>query len=158
MNSYIDDYIIDHPQLQSLQKRMGSLLVWAVCWLMWVYLLIPLVTLGEWLLGDYAMNAEMRWFGGYSSLLQLLKMFLATLLVQMLLWLCWVFFRARRRRRFLAASGKVVDDRQLCAFYQVNRDELQCCRDSSLITVYFDELGNIVHLEPGLPDGERQNH
>lgn len=142
------DYIIDHPHLQSLQKRMGGLLVWFVCWLMWIYLLVPLVALGSWLLGDYKMNDEMRWFGGYSSLLELLKIYAATLLVQAALWLCWVFFRARRQRRQLAASGKTVDDMELCTHYHVEMDELEQCRNAQLITVYFDDHGKIVHLEP----------
>jgi|GEM_PF-209265 len=150
------DYIIDHPQLQSLQKRMGALLVWVVCWLMWIYLLVPLVTLGGWLLGDYKMSDEMRWFGGYGSLLQLLKIYVATLLVQALLWLCWVFFRARRSRWFFAAAGKKVDDEQLCAFYHVQPQELEQCRDAHLITVYFDDQGKIVHLEPDIPGGDLQ--
>lgn len=148
----MNDYIIDHPQLQSLQNRLGALLVWIVCWLMWIYLLVPLVTLGSWLLGNYKMTDEMRWFGGYGSLLQLLKIYLATLSIQALLWLCWVFFRARRKRRFLAASGKKVDDAQLCSFFQVKKQELEQCRDASLITVYFDGQGRIVHLEPDIPD------
>ncbi len=142
------DYIIDYPHLQSLQKRMGGILVWLVCWLMWIYLLVPLVTLGGWLLGDYKMSDEMRWFGGYSSLLQLLKIYAITLLIQALLWLCWVFFRSRRRRYLLPASRTTVDDEQLCLFYQVKKTELEPCRHAQLITVYFDDHGKIVHLEP----------
>jgi poly-beta-1,6-N-acetyl-D-glucosamine biosynthesis protein PgaD len=82
----------------------------------------------------------------------LLKIYLATLSVQALLWLCWVFFRARRKRRFLAASGRKVDDAQLCSFFHLKKQELEQCRDASLITVYFDGQGRIVHLEPDIPD------
>jgi len=142
------DYIINTPQLQSLKKRISSVFVLAVCWLMWIYLLIPLVTLGSWLLGDKKMTDEMRWLGGYKSLLELLEIYFMTLLVLVMLWLCWVCFRALRIRTTLPASHKIVDDADLCGFYQVQMDELQQCRNSSLITVYFDDHGQIVHLDP----------
>ena len=38
-------YIINAPHLQSLQKRLGALFAWVICWVMWIYLLVPLVTL-----------------------------------------------------------------------------------------------------------------
>ncbi|MCK9395536.1 MAG: poly-beta-1,6-N-acetyl-D-glucosamine biosynthesis protein PgaD [Methylobacter sp.] len=142
------EYIINAPQLQSLQKRAGALFVWIVCWVMWIYLLIPLVTLSSWVLGDKKMINEMRWFGGYKSLLELMQIYFATLLVMVGLWLCWVFYRTLRTKAVLTAADKIVNDAELCTFYQVKTDELQQCRGASMITVYFDDHGHIVHLDP----------
>jgi poly-beta-1,6-N-acetyl-D-glucosamine biosynthesis protein PgaD len=144
------DYIINAPQLQSLKKRAGALFVWAVCWVMWIYLLVPLFTLSSWVLGDKKMINEMRWFGGYKSLLELMEIYVVTLLVMVVLWLCWVFYRTLRSRVILPAANKVVNDMELCAFYQVKADELQQCRNASMITVYFDDNGHIVHLNPDI--------
>ncbi len=144
------EYIINAPQLQSLKKRISALFVWLVCWVMWIYLLIPLVTLSSWLLGDKKVINQMRWFGGYKSLLGLMQIYFATLLVMVALWLCWVFYRSLRTRAVLRAAGKVVNDTELCAFYQVKTDELQPCRDAAMITVYFDDHGHIVHLDPDI--------
>jgi biofilm PGA synthesis protein PgaD len=144
------DYIINAPQLQSLKKRAGALFVWAVCWVMWIYLLVPLFTLSSWVLGDKKMINEMRWFGGYKSLLELMQIYVVTLLVMLALWLCWIFYRTLRSRTILPAANKVVNDMELCAFYQVKADELQQCRNASMITVYFDDNGHIVHLNPDI--------
>jgi poly-beta-1,6-N-acetyl-D-glucosamine biosynthesis protein PgaD len=144
------DYIINAPQLQSLKKRAGALFVWAVCWVMWIYLLVPLFTLSSWVLGDKKMINEMRWFGGYKSLLELMEIYVVTLLVMLALWLCWIFYRTLRSRVILPAANKVVNDMELCAFYQVKADELQQCRNASMITVYFDDNGHIVHLNPDI--------
>jgi biofilm PGA synthesis protein PgaD len=141
-------YIINAPQLQSLQKRAGALFVWIVCWVMWIYLLVPLVTLSSWLLGDRKMINEMRWFGGYKSLLELMQIYFITLLVMGALWLGWIFYRSIRRRAIPSSMLKLVDDSGLCAFFQVKADELQECRKASMITVYFDNHGRIVHLDP----------
>ena len=48
-------YIINAPQLQSIQKRLGGFFSWLLCWAMWIYLLVPLVTLTSWVLGDKKM-------------------------------------------------------------------------------------------------------
>ncbi len=149
------EYIINSPQLQSLKKRISGVFVWGVCWLMWIYLLIPLVTLSSWLLGDKKMTDEMRWFGGYKSLLELLEIYFVTLLALAMLWLCWVCFRALRIRTTLPASHKIVGDADLCAFYQVETDELEQCRNASLITVYFDDHGHIVRLDPHISVNEK---
>jgi biofilm PGA synthesis protein PgaD len=141
-------YIINAPQLQSLQKRAGALFVWAVCWVMWIYLLVPLVALSNWVLGDRKMINQMRWFGGYKSLLELMEIYFVTLLVMGALWLCWIFYRALRSRAILPSADKIVSDTELCAFYQVRAGELQQCRNASMITVYFDDHGHIVHLDP----------
>ncbi|MFI3155919.1 MAG: poly-beta-1,6-N-acetyl-D-glucosamine biosynthesis protein PgaD [Methylococcaceae bacterium] len=142
------EYIINTPQLQSLQKRVGALFVWAICWVMWIYLLIPLVTLSSWVMGDKKMINEMRWFGGYKSLLELMEIYFVTLLAMVALWLCWISYRMLRRRAVLPSADKIVSDTELCAFYQVKADELQQCRDAAMITVYFDDHGRIVHLDP----------
>lgn len=142
------EYIINAPQLQSLQKRVGALFAWAICWVMWIYLLIPLVTLSSWVLGDRKLINEMRWFGGYKSLLELMQIYIVTLLVMAALWLSWVFYRMLRSRAILLPVGKIVSDTELCEFYQVKAGELQQCRNAAMITVYFDDHGHIVHLDP----------
>lgn len=142
------EYIINAPQLQSLRKRISALLVWVVCWIMWIYLLVPLVTLSSWVLGDKNMINEMRWFGGYKSLLELMEIYVVTLLVMAALWLCWVLYRTLRSRVMHPSAHKVVNDAELCAFYQVKTGELQQCRNATMITVYFDDHGHIVHLDP----------
>jgi poly-beta-1,6-N-acetyl-D-glucosamine biosynthesis protein PgaD len=142
------DYIINAPQLQSLQKRVGALFVWIICWVMWVYLLIPLVTLGSWVLGDKKFINEMRWFGGYKSLLELMEIYCVTLLVMVALWLCWISYRFLRSKALLPSAHKIVSDIELCTFYQVNIDEVQQCRSSAMVTVYFDDHGNIIQLDP----------
>ena len=141
-------YIINAPHLQSLQKRLGALFAWVSCWVMWIYLLVPVVTLWSWVLGDKKMINQMRWFGGYKSLLELMEIYAVTLLIMAALWLVWIFCRALRKRSILPAAQKKVNDTELCEFYQVKADELQQCRTASMITVFYDENGHIVHLEP----------
>jgi biofilm PGA synthesis protein PgaD len=140
------NYIINAPQLQSLQKRLGSLFAWAICWMMWVYLLVPLVVLSSWILGDKKLINEMRWFGGYKSLLELMQIYLLTLLIMAIFWLAWITYRMIRKPPKRPPTLNVVTDIDICLFYQVKIDELQLCRNANLITVYFDDNGHIIDL------------
>jgi poly-beta-1,6-N-acetyl-D-glucosamine biosynthesis protein PgaD len=140
-------YIINAPQLQSIQKRLGGFFSWLLCWAMWIYLLVPLVTLTSWVLGDKKMINEMRWFGGYKSLLELLQIYLISLLVMAGLWLIWIIYRSLLTRVVKKRPYPTVSNADLCEFFQVNQRELQNCQEAQLMTVFYDEQGHIVQLE-----------
>ncbi len=144
------EYIINLPHLQSFKNRLGSLAVWSICWLMWIYLLVPLLTLSAWLLGEKKLSDEMLWFGGYKSLLELLQIYGIALFILAIIWLAWVGYCSFHKPQLLPKHHKVVTDQELCAAYHVDIAELPQCRDASLITVYFDDLGKIIHLEPDI--------
>lgn len=141
------DYIIDCPQLQSRQKRAGAMFASMVCWLMWIYLLSPLIVLSSRFLAENRTNGKLSWLGDEQHLLQLLAIYSGTLFVLLILWLGWIFCRARCKTK-LPIANETVDDAQLCRFYQVQANELKRCRKASITTVYFDGLGRIVRLEP----------
>ena len=88
-----EDLIIDLPHLQTLGQRLGSLVVLLSCWALWIYFLIPLVSLSGWLMGVRKFSAEVRWFGGYKSLIELLQLYGFSVLCILLLWLLWTAFK-----------------------------------------------------------------
>ena len=69
------EIIINQPHLQSFRQKCGSWFLSVVSWLLWLYFLLPLFTLGGWLLGVKSLSDEIRWFGGYKTLLQLLTLY-----------------------------------------------------------------------------------
>ncbi len=140
-------YIINTPQLQSLQKRLGGFFAWLICWAMWIYLLIPLVTLTSWVLGDKKMINEMRWFGGYKSLLELSEIYGMSLLIMAGLWLIWIVYRTVLTGSIKQAPIKQVTEADLCEFYQVKNTELQDCKNANQITVFYDDHGHIIELK-----------
>ena len=139
-------YIINVPQLQSVSKRLSSLAVTVICWIMWGYLLYPIVTVSNWLRGDYDVINEMRWFGGYKSLLELLEIYLGTLIILGVVWIAWILLRKLRRQRILPAAKKKVTDDEMATFYQVEKEKLVQSREQQNVTVFFDEHGQIVNF------------
>ncbi len=140
-------YIINVPQLQSIPKRLSSFAITVVCWVMWGYLLYPIVTLINWLRGDYNVINEMRWFGGYKSLLELLEIYGCTLVVLGIMWVIWIAIRKFRRRYRLPAAEKIVTDGEMCAFYHVKAEKLLQCRNQQNTTVFFNDHGQIIDLK-----------
>ena len=140
-------YIINAPNLQSLPKRLNSFLVIIICWVMWGYLLYPIITVINWLRGDYNVINEMRWFGGYKSLLDLLEIYVGTLMILGIVWIAWILLRKLRRQRILPAAKKCVTDEEISAFYQVDTEQIFHFRKQQNVTVFFDSNGKIVDLK-----------
>lgn len=145
--------IINLPHLQSLRQRLGSWLVSCVCWLLWLYFLAPLVTLGGWLLGVKGLAQEIRWFGGTKSLQELLWLYGETVLALALCWLLWALYQHLRFRSAVdrRATPVALSDAELCAAYHVAADELRAARDSRMVAVHFDSHGRIVRLTADKP-------
>ncbi len=144
-------YIINVPQLQSIPKRLSSFAITILCWVMWGYLLYPIVTLINWLRGDYNVINEMRWFGGYKSLLELLEIYIFTLFILGVMWIIWILIRKFRHSRQSFITEHTVTDADLCAFYHVDKEQLLTYRNQQNVTVFFDEHGKIIDLKTTLP-------
>jgi poly-beta-1,6-N-acetyl-D-glucosamine biosynthesis protein PgaD len=140
-------YIINAPQLQSLSKRLSSLTIIVICWVMWGYLLYPIITVINWIRGDFTVINEMRWFGGYKSLLDLLGIYVGTLIVLGVVWITWILLRKLRRQRILPAAEKRVTDDEIAAFYHVETEQIYRFREQQNVTVFFDVDGRIVDLK-----------
>ena len=141
------DYIINAPQLQSLSKRISGIGILVICWVMWGYLLYPIITLINWLRGDYNVINEMRWFGGYKSLLDLMGIYVGTLIVLGIVWVVWILMRKMRSKRILPAAMRVVDDNDIADFYQLDKSQIGHFQQQQNVTVFFDETGQIIGLE-----------
>lgn len=143
----MSDLIINVPHLQSFQQRFGSYVVAVTCWLLWLYFLVPIVSLSGWLMGVRQLAKEIRWFGGYKSLMELMELYGEAILAIVALWLCWTLLTSLRRAR-PERQPQPVGNAELCQAYSVDPTELNRCQGAQRITVHFDDHGHIVHMEP----------
>ncbi len=139
-------YIIEQPQLQSVSARIGEIIAACLCWLMWLYFLLPVVGLGKGLLDGLTIE-QFEQLGGYTRLTDLLHTYALVLCGQIIGWLLWVYMRAYRKRRFLPVNSHSVDDSELAHYFHVELATLQSARDVVTLTVYFDEQGEITQLQ-----------
>ncbi len=142
------DIIINRPDLQSFRQRLGSFFIGVLSWTLWLYFLLPLFTLGGWLMGVKSLSDEIRWFGGYTSLLDLLILYAFIVGCIAIVWLIWSFclswIHARRPCKALIPVN--VDD--LAERFHLNSEILQQAKSFKTVTVHFDAHAEITLLEP----------
>ena len=141
------DIIINQPHLQSFQQKCGSIFLTALSWLLWLYFLLPLFTLGGWLMGVKSLSDEIRWFGGYKTLLELLQLYGLIILVIALSWLIWSTCLSWLHAKTVSRHANPVTDQVLCATFHVEPEQLQEARNGNKVTVYFDEHAAITGIE-----------
>ncbi len=141
------EIIINEPHLQSLQQKLGSLFLGAMSWLLWLYFLAPLFTLAGWLLGVKSLSDEIRWFGGYKTLLELLQLYGECILVIAFLWLIWTFFLSWFHATHPAKTPFPVNDQALADRFNVPLERLSAARQRQTLTVHFDDHANITGID-----------
>jgi len=140
------ELIINKPELQSLSQKIGSRCVSVLSWLLWLYFLFPLFTLGGWLMGAKNLSDEIRWFGGYKTLLQLLQMYGVIIVGICLFWLFWTSLRVFRKHQKVPEKKAPVTDQQLCESFAIKEPQLQSGRRARVVTVMFDQVGHITGI------------
>ena len=139
--------IINQPHLQSLQQKLGSAFLVCMSWLLWLYFLLPLLTLSGWLLGVKSLSDEIRWFGGYKTLLELLQMYGGIIVAIAIGWLIWTFVLSWLHASIKPKPHSPVTDQDLGNHFNVEIKLLDAVRFSQKITVYFDDKANIIGLD-----------
>ena len=97
-------------------------------------------------MGVRKFSAEVRWFGGYKSLIELLQMYGMTILAILITWLLWTLYtslirRLPRNTGHLHADG---DESRLV----LPPTNLTQARTEKEVTVTFNELGQITSVSP----------
>ncbi len=140
------EIIINQPHLQSFRQKCGSWFLSAVSWLLWLYFLLPLFTLGGWLLGVKSLSDEIRWFGGYKTLLELLELYGEIILVIAAGWAVWSLCLSWLHAGKSSKQLPTVNDEQLCASFKVDQKQLIEARALNKVTVCFDDHAGIVDI------------
>jgi biofilm PGA synthesis protein PgaD len=147
------DIIINQPNLQSFQQKCGSWFLSVLSWMLWLYFLLPLFTLGGWLMGIKNLSDEIRWFGGYKTLLELLVLYVEIIGCIGLIWLVWTAYLYWRHEDETTSEAPPVTDAQLCAAFKIDDVQLTTARRSRKVTVYFDEQALITGLDYEMATG-----
>lgn len=141
------DIIINQPHLQSFQQKCGSAFIALLSWLLWLYFLWPLFTLGGWLMGLKSLADEIRWFGGYKTLLELLQFYGEIVAVIAGIWLFWTAYLSWLHARVAPKRTAPVTDRQLAVAFRVGENLLAAARTKQKVTVHLDSHAVITDLD-----------
>jgi poly-beta-1,6-N-acetyl-D-glucosamine biosynthesis protein PgaD len=133
--------IIEAPELQSFGQRVSALFVSLGCWSLWIYFLVPLVSLCGWLLGMRSFSAEVRWFGGYKSLIELLQIYAMTVLAILSIWLLWTSLSTKLKE----AKSALSDSPTNIPILALTEVDISKAKEWKTLTVTFNNQGQIIH-------------
>ncbi len=142
------DLLINEPQLQSLQHKLGDTVLTAAMWGIYLYLWLPLVSLVAWLFGIQLFYHELIEAGGYLELLDKVALYATVIPAIFVVIISWSLsnqrrFRGQERRNEVSE----ISPAEMTAFFDVTTGEFERLRAASRIVVAIDENGRIEHID-----------
>lgn len=133
--------IIERPDLQTQLQRYGYLSVTLICWLLWLYLFVPLLSLVAWALGATLIYQTLLQGLQVEDLVQIAIRYGAGILMLCGVFVAWAAssylrFRDVDRRR----QPVPVDDERLRRSHHLSADELTTLRGAQRLVIPADQL------------------
>ncbi len=145
------ELVINAPHLQTRWQRFAAVALTLAGWLLWCYLLFPLVALGCWFL-DYAECSQwVNMSGGYLNLKDVLVVYLENVAAMAAIWILWVGYNRLKGPPPPERQPRRISHRELCRTLRVSSHELKECQESRFAVVHYDQAGHILGLEKGNP-------
>lgn len=143
-----DDLIIERPDLQSWPRLLGSRVVTAAMWALYIYLWLPLLTLLAWSAGLRVAYQQMVEYGGYQIAFDLWLTFALVILALGAALLIWARINLHRFRGQDRRSGTGPTDRaRLADDFALSLDQLGQLERSRRVHIGHHPNGDITRME-----------
>jgi len=141
--------VIERPELQTVAQRYGYLSVTFLFWVLWLYLVVPLISLLAWVAGLTVIYESLIQQLAAADLLEMLKVYgigIAALTGSYLTWAVLSYHRWRHveRRREVA----VVDDERLASSHHLTLEDLAMLRGAQRYVVPATLLARMFDSAP----------
>ncbi len=148
--------IIERPDLQSRAQRYGYLSVTLICWFLWLYLFVPLLSLVAWALGATLLYRVMLQGLDVAELVDLVTDYGTGILVLSAVYLLWAVTSYLRFRNVDRRSAPVpVDDAALAISHHLRSGELAALRAGRRVVV-STELLQRMFAEGAVAEAEQE--
>jgi poly-beta-1,6-N-acetyl-D-glucosamine biosynthesis protein PgaD len=111
-----------------------------ISWSLWVYLIMPLLSVLVWIAGGYLFKQEMLSPGSVETFMNVLKYgsVILTMWVMVAAWILWNQRRYGRRNR-RNGQAPVVSTEQIQEHTNLSTDEVSYLRSNREVYIHFDE-------------------
>jgi len=143
-----DTYIVAIESIDRRHRTRDTVLT-LFMWAIYVYLWVPLITLGAWLVGFERFYEIMINYGGFEVVLDLLDWYaflIITIAACIISWAGINYGRFHDRERRYAAP--LTNAREISKFFSIGEGEVERIRTSRRLLIELDTLGcisNITH-------------
>ena len=130
---------IEHP-IVVYARRFAELTITAAFWGVWIYLVMPLLSLLLWFAGIYLFVDRMISLGGYRAFSDQLVNYGVTVLVMwsaLTLWVVWNVTRYGHRER-RSVRPRHVSDKQMAAAMGLSTELVKRLRSERMVALHFE--------------------
>ena len=141
-----DTYIVAIESIDRRHRTRDTVLTFLM-WGIYVYLWVPLITVGAWLLGFERFYEVMITYGGFEVVLELLDWYASIIIIIAACIIGWSGINYRRfhsRERRFASS--VTKAQEISEFFGVAETEVKRARSSRRLMIDLDGLGCISKI------------
>lgn len=135
-----DVYIIDTPALKSTLRHGTELTVTVVAWLVWFYLLMPLITFLMWIVGLRLFFVKQFMLDSMTGLASVFLYYLATMAIIGLVLTLWnVYNREIHGGPDRRTHANPVDEEELSKFFDIPVIDIKSSKSARHISVSFTD-------------------
>ena len=141
-----ESIIISIKSLGRRQRTRDSMLT-ALMWGIYIYLWIPAITLGAWLIGFERFYEVVALYGGYEMVLEMLDWYAMVILAIATCIVGWSGLNNRRfRNRERRNATAKTSSRQISEFFGNSEKEVRRAQQSRRILIELDDIGCISNM------------
>ncbi|MEJ2179444.1 MAG: poly-beta-1,6-N-acetyl-D-glucosamine biosynthesis protein PgaD [Gammaproteobacteria bacterium] len=124
------------PQTQ----KYAELVIMFISWSLWVYLIMPLISLLVWVAGSYLFKQEMLSPGGLETL-ENVTHYGTVILVMWAMLAAWILWNQKRygKRNRRHNKAPVVSTQQVCDYTKLSSSEVDHLRTHKEVYLHYDE-------------------
>lgn len=140
-------HIIEDPAKTTVLRRLVEGGVTTVAWIIWFYMVLPLLTLGMWAIGIRLVFVEQLKLSGIHGLASVLGYYAAGVAVIGLLLALWHIYNRRRfAGRDRRHEAEPVTDDEIRALFRVSGSDPVSARDARFVDVAFGDDGITLEI------------
>ncbi len=132
--------IIERPDLRTVAQRYGDVSMTFICWFVWLYLFVPLISLAAWAFGGSLIYERLLRDLTENNMLERLTGYgfgIAVLGAIYLAWAAYNYLRWRGVDRRLSSSPVTKD--QIAERFGLSRERIDSLRGASIDVISLEE-------------------
>lgn len=142
--------LIENPNAQYKLVSHAWSVITLMFWFLYIYLWLPLISLGAWWLGYSFFEQNMITIGGLVGFEKLIGLYLGVIIVLgscLVLWAKLQQFRFQGKDKRKRNNVKNVSNQDLATYFNVPKTLIEQMQLSKIVTVHFGHEGNITKLK-----------
>ena len=133
--------LIDRPELKSPFRHLAEGAVTTMLWAVWLYWLLPVVTIFLWAVGVKFFYETLFAGSGFSKLLEVLRNGGIGIIAILTLQLVWVYYNYKiiyKRLGERRKKGHIPSDKVITRMFKIDEAVLKEAREKSRVIVNFE--------------------